>query len=112
MSRMVNKELVSETSVAANVTSKTWVTKAGQRTSVQCVWTGTLVGTLTMEGSNDGGTTWSTITAASADLTTISPDGSAGDGIVGFSDVPGGQLRIVFTFTSGTGNLDVHLTNI
>ncbi len=112
MSTLVNKTVLNATTVVANATSDEWVTKRQQRTAVQLIWTGTLSGTVTLEATLDGGTTWSTVAAASADLSANSPDGSAGDGLIGFSNVPGGTLRFLFTFSAGSGNLKIVVGNI
>lgn len=107
--RTTTEDYIDDTTVVATVTGKPFVSKPDQRMSVQCIWTGTLDGTLTLEASNDNGTTWSPVAAADADLLTISPDASAGNGIIGFINCVGGLQRIVFTFSAGSGDLKVHL---
>lgn len=77
----------------------------GRRFSVQASWTGTPTGTFTLETSFDG-KVWLTVPGAAAEFTANGqgqPAGAAGSAVWTWYNVPGSQLRIVYTRTSGTG---------
>lgn len=71
----------------------------------QCVWTGTLAGTISVEVSNDG-TNWTDSgVSAGAD-----PAGSAGNSIVALASLPFSLVRLKLTYTSGSGDFTVRYT--
>ncbi len=91
---------------AATVTGTAVPTEFFPIIGVQGVWTGTVNGTITLEGSIDG-TTYSAIAGVS-----IAPAGSAGSGISvpTATFIPHRFVRAVFTRTSGSGLLNVYIS--
>lgn len=85
--------------------------------SLQYIITGTPVGTLTIQGSNDTGfnapaggpvsaqnvVNWSTVTAGQAITTT-------GTFLINMPDVMYKWVRVAYTSTSGSGNITVEIT--
>lgn len=82
---------------------------AGRRLSIRASWTGTPSGTFSLEASFDGGATWTTIPGASAEFTANSqtqPAGADGGAIWNWSNVPGNLVRLYYTRSGGTGQLN------
>lgn len=89
--------------------------------SFTAVWTGSPVGTITVEGCNDaqvqangvivnGTGTWEPLpftNQAGMTVTSLATGGSAGAALLALSSVPTAFLRFHYTFTSGTGSLTV-----
>lgn len=77
----------------------------GRRLSVQTTWTGTPTGVFSLETTFNG-TTWHTVPGAAAEFTAngqTQPAGAGGSAIWTWYNIPGSQLRILYTRTSGTG---------
>lgn len=91
---------------SGNVTGTAINTEFFPIIGVQGVWTGTVNGTITLEGSIDG-VNFSSIAGVS-----IAPAGSAGAGISvpTATFIPHRFVRSVFTRTSGSGNLNVYIS--
>lgn len=71
--------------------------------SVQAVWSGSPVGNIIVQCSNDG-ITWKDITS-----TTTATGGGAGSVILNIVDAMYKKSRVIFSRTSGTGTLNVVL---
>lgn len=77
----------------------------GRRLSVSASWTGTPTGTFSLETSFDG-QTWYAVPGAAAEFTAngqAQPAGGAGAAVWNWFNVPGSQVRLKYTRTSGTG---------
>lgn len=96
--------------MTGNITSA--VTVLAQKTglSYDVAWTGTPTGTLTVQVSNtvvigsDGtasGGNWSTFTATVPTIT-----GSAGNGMINLTGLQVYAVRLLYTFSGGTGTLN------
>lgn len=72
--------------------------------SMQFVWTGTPVGTVSVQASDDG-STWTEVASSSQ-----ATSGAAGNHRVNASGFGGRYIRGKFAFTSGTGTLAVSVT--
>lgn len=82
---------------------------AGRRLSVVAQWTGTPTGTFSLEATWDGGATWQTVPGAAAEFTANSqtqPGGSASSAVWNWSNVPGNMVRLRYTASGGTGQLN------
>ncbi len=84
----------------------------------QCVWTGTLAGTFSVETSNtykpnaNGIPNGTPLVAGSWDvlpITGATAAGVAGSGSIELAEIGAPYIRLVFTYTSGSGNLTVTL---
>ena len=87
---------------------------AGRQLSVGATWTGTPTGTFSLEHTFDG-TTWRVVPGASAEFTAngqAQPAGAAGSAVWTWVNLPGQQVRLVYTRTGGTGTLTVHATQV
>ncbi len=81
----------------------------GRRLSIQATWTGTPTGVFALQSTFDG-VNFTTIPGAAAEFTANSqaqPAGGASSAIWNWSNVPGTQVRLLYTATSGTGTLTV-----
>lgn len=81
----------------------------GRRLSIVAAWSGTPSGTFALQTTFDNGTTWTTVPGASVEFTLngqAQPGGSAGSAVWNWSNVPGTQVRLAWTRSSGTGQLD------
>ena len=79
----------------------------GRRLSIQATWTGTPTGTFALQCSFDG-VNFVTIPGAAAEFTAngnAQPAGGAGSATWNWSNVPGTLARLLYTATSGTGQL-------
>ena len=76
----------------------------GSRLSMGFSWSGTPTGTLKLQHSFDGGTTWFDTPGASTEFT-AQPAGSASSVTTNWANVPGTLARIAYTRTSGSGTL-------
>lgn len=114
----VNKPVINATGVSGDVTSLVSVIQRVPGISYDIAWTGTLVGTLSVQVSNtvtlnpDGSIAsagnWNSLPPATFIGTYPIPAGSPGNG---FLDVVGTEayaVRIKFNYSSGTGNLIVY----
>lgn len=113
----LNRPLVNAVSMAASITSAPMIIQRLPGISFDIAWTGAPVGTFQVQVSNtytqnpDGTTAnagnWTTLPSASFSGTYPVPAGTTGNG---FLDVVGTEayaIRLVYTRTSGTGNLTV-----
>lgn len=97
-------KIVTAGSMAATITSSTITLASKTGYAMQAVYTGSPVGTLTVEGSNDG-TTWSTVTDSTVAVS------AAGSTLYNISGVQYELARLLYTFTSGTGSLTVYASS-
>lgn len=74
------------------------------RVAYQLTWTGTPTGSFTVEGSNDE-LVWVNLPLSAA----VSAAGSADDAVIEIETALK-FIRLVYTRSSGSGNLDVHIT--
>lgn len=96
---LLNSTLVSAVSMGANITSSSLDLNEANTYCAQLIYTGTPTGTLKLQGSNDN-SNWTDISGKSVALA-----GSAGSSFLSDTGFGYGFLRIVYTFTSGTGSL-------
>lgn len=108
---VANTVLVNAVTTAADITSNPFRLKFMDRAGIQCVWTGTTNGAVTLQYSSDIGhedglttdgiTNWSTVTGSS-----IATGGAAG---TGFYDITTAAkwVRVIYTRTNGTGLMTV-----
>lgn len=88
-------------SVTSSQTSGLYMDNIG----IVVTWTGSPVGVLAIQHSNDGNT-WLDLDFG----TPINIDGSATDHYISINQFPGDFIRAVYTKTSGTGTLAASLT--
>ena len=89
-------------SMAGSLTSSTTNVAYTDNIGYHCVWTGSPVGTITVEASIDG-TNWDSLTLNP----TISTGGAASSTLISLNQVPYEMLRVKYNRTSGTGTLNV-----
>lgn len=95
-------------SSAATFTSETFCAGSERRCMItHQVSNGDETGTWTLEVSGDDGTTWETVTAASAEFN--NPAAAAATGVANLKDVPMGLLRVVYTVSSGGAAASLYL---
>lgn len=99
--REVPFHIVIDASMAASVTSVAQDLSFYLVFSFQAIYTGSPVGALTLEASNDGGTTWTTIADSSSAVS------GASNTMWTVENVGYKAVRLVYTRTSGTGTLNV-----
>ncbi len=83
------------------------------RLTLTASWTGTPTGSFSLQYLDPDGVTWRTVPGASTEFTSNSqsqPAGSAGSAAWTWYGVPGGQARLSYAATSGTGTLYVVAT--
>ena len=100
--RINENTLISNESMGADITSRAQALPHIFGYCVQAVWTGSPVGTMTLEASNDG-VIWSTVDGSTEAIS------GAGDGIYHVTDVFYAYVRLKYTRTSGTGTLNVSI---
>lgn len=86
-------------------TSSVIDTKGLSDISVQFVWTGTPNGTFNVQGSIDGGTTWTNITTNPSSITA---GGAAGNALINLYPWAFPSLRCIYTNSSSTGTLNAY----
>lgn len=86
--------------MSGDVISKSILLNAIVLVSVQCVWTGSPVGGLKLQASNDG-ITWSDVAGSAVSLN------GAGDVLYNLPEIGYLYLRAIYTHTSGAGYLQV-----
>jgi len=98
------KTLVSATAMDGNINSTALQTLEYRSYSIQAVWSAgsTPVGTLKLQFSNDGGTTWTDLDGSEKAVS----GNSGSEGWQGWCDFD--QMRCVYTRTSGDGTLNVY----
>jgi len=99
--RIYNETLVSSAAMTGNVTSGAALLDHMGLAAVHAVWTGTPTGTLKAQASLDGAN-WIDIPSVTQSLA-----GSAGGVLWQLTDIGYNNLRVVYTFSSGTGSLTV-----
>lgn len=107
----------STAAMTANITSAPTLLQSLTLANYAVSWSGTSpVGTLSVEASNDctvlttGGVTGGTWNPVPLDLagvtvTTIPVTGNTGKGMIDIAELAAFAVRLVYTFTSGTGTL-------
>jgi len=100
--RVVNETVVNAGDMSANITQVIYPELSYMvNLAVQSVYTGAPTGTLQLYASNDK-TTWSTLgNAFSASIS------ASGDTLWNLANIGYPYARVVYTYTSGTGNLTV-----
>lgn len=96
---LVPATVANVTSVSADVTSDVTTMQYGDNVSYEISWTGTLLGTLVVQGSHTG-TNWNTFATAS-----VPPAGSAGSFLFDLNQLSFPKVRCFFDYTSGSGNM-------
>jgi hypothetical protein len=104
--------------MAANITSEVTVLQSLTMVSYALNWSGTTpVGTVSVQSSDDysidskGNTanagTWNTLPLdlAGVSVTAIPISGNTGNGMIDIVGLAHYAIRLIYTFTSGTGNL-------
>jgi hypothetical protein len=92
-------------SMASTITGAAVDTGPYSSTSVQAAWTGTPTGTLKIQiADDDAASVWTDYTGSSVSLT-----GTA-DTCAWFFSTASRWVRVVYTFTSGTGTLNVYVS--
>lgn len=94
-----------------NVTSSVTNIFNKDNVGIQLIWTGTIAGTFAVQVSADydphfGTGTWTAITLSPA----LAAVGSAGDAYADITQISAPYIRVVFTYTSGAGNLTGWIT--
>ena len=83
------------------------------RLTLTASWAGTPSGTFSLQYLDPDGTTWRTVPGSASEFTSNSqaqPAGGPGAGAWTWYGLPGGQIRLLYTATSGTGTLFVVAT--
>jgi len=83
------------------------------RLTMTASWTGTPTGTFALQYLDPDGSSWRTVPGASSEFTAngqAQPAGAAGFGAWTWYGLPGGQVRLLYTATSGQGTLFVQAT--
>lgn len=106
--------------MTGNIISAPTIVQKLSMISYQAVWAGTApVGTISIELSNnyalnvDGSVqnagTWTTMTFLynGSPVTSVPVSGNSGDGMIDIDATGAYAIRLIYTFTSGTGNLTV-----
>lgn len=109
-------------SMAANITSAPTLLQSITLANYAVTWTGTTpVGTLAVQASNDctvdnsgvvSGGTWNPIPLDlnGATVTSIPITGDTGKGMIDIDGLAAYAIRLVYTFSSGTGTLNAMIT--
>lgn len=98
-------DLIVDGDMSSNITSPSSNILYQDRAGYQLVWTGTPVGTFSVEVSNDE-TTWTELT-----LTTAITGGGAADNAFIDVETAAKYVRVVWTASSSTGTLQAHITS-
>lgn len=94
------KTIISSASMTGNITSSVVDVTQDFFAGIQAVYTGSPVGAIELQCSNDQ-TTWTSITGSSNAVS------GASNTYWNIKDISFPYLRVVYTFTSGTGSLTV-----
>lgn len=97
-----NDHIIIAQSVAANISSGPIDTSSIINIAVQCVYSGTPTGTITIECSNDG--------VHFDTLDTISLTGSSGNKMKNYPDTGYKYIQVRYIAGSGSGTLDVYVS--
>lgn len=97
--------IIDATAVSGDVTSSTIDLRFKRAMSFVYSWTGTLVGTLSLKCRNHSGQTWTPVNLA---VFPAHPAGLAGKDEVSFIEAEANYYQVVFTYGSGSGNLQVY----
>lgn len=98
--RIFEYKLVSAGDMSGNITSNKQQLNHIAMASIQAVYTGSPVGTLKLQISNDD-ITWTDYSGSGAAVS------GAGDFMWNISNVAFPLIRVVYTKTSGSGSLDI-----
>lgn len=94
------------TSISSTVTSSEVNVINLDKASIYINWAGTApAGVLTVEARNDEKDTWFTLDFGSP----IPISGASGDHVLVFNELPHNTIRLVYTRTSGSGNITATL---
>lgn len=104
-------DMVVSGDMSGNITSSTTDVINLDKASIYISWSGSSpVGTLTVEATNsdpvDSNSVWRELDFGSA----ISVSGNTGDHDLIFTELPFRAIRLVYTFSSGTGTLDATIS--
>ncbi len=106
-----NSHLITNQSMAASITSNPQACQFQDNIGVQLAWTGTPVGTFSIQVSVDYDPvkhiagSWATL-VLSDDITAA---GSADNAYIELNQLSAPWMRVVYTRTSGTGTLNCHI---
>jgi hypothetical protein len=89
----------------STITSDTYNVVNLDNIGLQCIWTGTATGTITVNGSVDG----STFTSLTFNPALTQPAGSAGNILIDINQFPFPFLNVAYTNATGSGTLNVWL---
>ena len=95
-----NETLANAVSMAASSNSQAAILDHVNDVCIQCIYTGSPVGSLKAQASNNG-TDWSDVTGSTVAVS------AADNTVYNFANVAYIKLRIVYTRTSGTGSLTI-----
>lgn len=98
------RSIIEETALAANKTSDTIKADAVSGFSLVYYWTGTLLGTLKLQCRNNERRAFVDVNGATFPT---SPNGGAGNDELVINDARHKEYQVVFTFTSGSGDLTI-----
>lgn len=90
-------------STSATITGEAIKKPYNARVSATFTWTSTTNGTTKMQHRDREGGTWIDTPGASAEFTTQPNGSNAGSVACNWSNVPGHEIRFVFTRTNGSG---------
>src|ERR1700677_894538 len=116
-----NASPASTSSMATSFTTEPTIVQKLSQISYECVWTGSAIGFLSVQGSNDfsitpGGMnyvqnpgTWTSLILSynGGDTTSIPITGSGGNGIIDIASTGLYAVRLIYTAASGTGSMSV-----
>jgi hypothetical protein len=94
-------KIVNSGNMAASITSDIYTIAGRKVYAIHAIYTGSPVGTLTLEASNDG-STWATVTGSS---TAVS---GASNTFFNVADAGYEMVRLKYTLASGTGTLNAY----
>lgn len=105
---IVGSHLINAQTISADFTSAVQTIQYQDNIGIQFIWTGTPTGTFSVLVSADynagtGVGTFSPLTLSSVPT----PAGSGGNGVLLISSLPFCYFKVKYTYTSGTGTLNV-----
>lgn len=103
MENIFNYKLLDNVSIASNVISDSVDLSLADGYAIQAYWSGTAVGSLKLQVSNDN-VNWTDYAGS-----TVAVTSGPGNAIWLEADAMYDKVRVVYTSTSGTGNLTVQI---
>lgn len=100
-------KMIDSGNLASNITSSIVSVKNLDKASIHVEWSGAApVGTLSVEARNGEADNWYALDFGSA----ISVSGNSGEHQIVFNELPFTDIRLQYSFTSGTGSIDAFIT--